>query len=500
MKRIKTFSLMLSAVLAVAGCTGLAQVPESPQAETPDTEAAQAPESPQAETPTAQEVQVGSVQRFGRDYTLAEGETAREVVVTGGEAVIEGTVSRDVVSVGGKAQVGPAAEIGGDLVVVAGSLKISPGAAVGGDVVVIGGSMDAPDGFEPGGDLVSLFSLADGAPFGEVLSWITSGLFMGRPIVPSLPWVWVVVLVAALFYLAINFIFERPVRDCSAVLTDKPLTTFLVGVLVLLLSGPLTGLLMVSIIGILAVPLLWFALLLAGLFGRAGVFRWIGGRVMAEMSPGDRLEATRSMAIGMVAICLVYMAPLLGFLAWTAVGVLGVGAAATTLYAGFRREHPALPPSESHPAAGLELEAEPDGAELADGPPVTEGSSEYPAAAFGRRLGAVALDLMLLIVSSMLLDFEGAQTFALFLAYPVVLWGWKTTTIGGIICHLRVVRVDGAPLKFSDSLVRGLSCIVSAVPAGLGWFWIIWDPKKQAWHDKIAGTYVVEVPSSLPLP
>ena len=485
MKRIYPYSLALSAVLLCASGSGFAQVPESPQVEIAEPEAAQ-PEP-------------GSVERVGSDYTLREGETVREVVVIRGEAVIEGTVTRDVVSIAGKARVGPAAEIGGDLVVLAGSLRIDPGAVVDGDVVVIGGSLDAPEGFEPGGDQVSLLALSGLGPFGAILPWVSSGLFMGRPIAPAIPWVWIVVLVASLVYLAMNFVFERPVRSCVGVLVDKPLTTFLVGVLVLLMTGPLTGLLMVSVIGLPAVPLLWFVLLLAGLFGRAGVFRWIGGMVMPEESPGDRLEAARSIAIGMVGVCLVYMVPLLGFVAWTAVGVFGVGAAATTLYAGFRREHPALPASEASPAADTEPDTERDGMDVADQPQVPESLAEYPPAGFGRRLGAVALDLMLLIVSNALLDFDGARTFALFLAYPIVLWGWKATTIGGIICNLRVVRVDGAPLKFSDSLVRGLSCIVSAVPAGLGWFWVVWDSNKQAWHDKIAGTYVVRVPSSLPL-
>ena len=300
MKRTKPFLLMLSAVLAVASSIGLAQVPESAQVDSAEPEAAQP----------------RSVERVGSNYALPEGDTAREVVVIGGEAVIEGTVIRDVVSIAGGARVGPAAEIGGDLVVLAGSLRIDPGAAVDGDVVVIGGSMDAPEDFEPGGDQVSLFSLSDPGPFGAILPWISSGLFMGRPIAPALPWVWIFVLVASLVYLGINLVFERPVRNCCEALADKPLTTFLVGVLVLLLSGPLTGLLMVSIIGLPAVPLLWFVLVLAGLFGRAGVFRWIGQRVIAEESPGHRLEAARSLGIGMAAICLVYMVPLLGFVAW----------------------------------------------------------------------------------------------------------------------------------------------------------------------------------------
>jgi uncharacterized RDD family membrane protein YckC len=27
----------------------------------------------------------------------------------------------------------------------------------------------------------------------------------------------------------------------------------------------------------------------------------------------------------------------------------------------------------------------------------------------------------------------------------------------------------------------------------LGFFWMLWDSQKQAWHDKIAGTVVVKV-------
>jgi uncharacterized RDD family membrane protein YckC len=50
-----------------------------------------------------------------------------------------------------------------------------------------------------------------------------------------------------------------------------------------------------------------------------------------------------------------------------------------------------------------------------------------------------------------------------------------------------------------DALVRGLSSVFSLVVLGIGCFWILWDPERQAWHDKIAGTYVVRVPRNWPL-
>ena len=68
------------------------------------------------------------------------------------------------------------------------------------------------------------------------------------------------------------------------------------------------------------------------------------------------------------------------------------------------------------------------------------------------------------------------------------------TTVGGIICQLRIVRRDGAPLRFVDALVRGLSAIFSLAVLAIGALWIVRDPERQAWHDRIAGTYVVRVP------
>jgi len=34
---------------------------------------------------------------------------------------------------------------------------------------------------------------------------------------------------------------------------------------------------------------------------------------------------------------------------------------------------------------------------------------------------------------------------------------------------------------------------VSTLPFALGFLWAFWDPKRETWHDKIAGTKVVRV-------
>ncbi len=74
------------------------------------------------------------------------------------------------------------------------------------------------------------------------------------------------------------------------------------------------------------------------------------------------------------------------------------------------------------------------------------------------------------------------------------MWKLKGTTIGGIVCNLQVVRVDGRDIDWDTALVRALSCFLSLAAAGLGFFWIAFDAQRQAWHDKIAGTLVVYRP------
>jgi uncharacterized RDD family membrane protein YckC len=57
-----------------------------------------------------------------------------------------------------------------------------------------------------------------------------------------------------------------------------------------------------------------------------------------------------------------------------------------------------------------------------------------------------------------------------------------------------VLHPGGDVIDFGGAVVRGFSGILSLAAAGLGVLWIIWDPERQGWHDRIAGTYVVKVP------
>lgn len=456
---------------------------------------------------------VRDVVRVGSDFTLKSDEQSGDLVVVAGTATVEGE-SRDTVVVFGTANIASTADIQGSLVLIDSDTNVAEGARVRGDLVVIGGQLTAPADFAASGSHVVIDNHTLGGRFEGVFAWVTRGLFLGRPIVPGLRWIWAAVIVFFFVYLLLNLIFEKPVGEVADVLVSRPLSAFGAGLLVLLLIGPISILLAVSVVGIAVVPLVLCALLVAWVIGKVAGARWIGMSIL-PLSRDNRLHAVAAFALGFVLITVAYMVPLLGFVTWTMMGVFGLGASALAFVAAYRRENPApvprdvvpVPrPSVNQPVEETAVSSETSS--LAFEPSAGRGEAptatviaSLPHAAFRDRVAAGVLDLILVVLTWQLVTaFRRENVFLLFLlAYHIGFWTWKGTTIGGIICQLRVVRVDGAPLRFIDALVRGLSAIFSIVVLGLGVFWILRDPERQAWHDRIAGTYVVKVPRNWPL-
>lgn len=155
------------------------------------------------------------------------------------------------------------------------------------------------------------------------------------------------------------------------------------------------------------------------------------------------------------------------------------------------------------PAADLPLQAS------AEQEPVIRGSSmlSFTHATFYERLAAFALDFVLIAILAQAVRLDrlfgewspDGNLLLLALVYHVAFWTWKQTTVGGIICQLRITRIDGTPMRFAEAFVRGLSGIFSLAFAAIGFLWILRDPERQAWHDRIAGTFVVNVPRNWPI-
>ncbi len=446
------------------------------------------------------------VVRIGQDFSLAAGDEAREVTVIMGDARIDGHVGQLVVIMG-RIQLGPTAVIDRDLTSVMGGVTVSEGARVDGEVVVVGGGLDAPASFNPGREHVVINPPFLGARMNAIVPYFTQGLMWGRVIVPGLGWVWGIVGVFFILYLLVNLLADGPVRTVATIIDERTLTAFGTGLLTLLILGPVSLLLAVSVVGLLVIPVLHCAVLAAGIVGKVATFRWLGMRVWKndEATP---MHAAGTFVIGFVLVTLIYMVPVLGLIAFALLSVLALGAATLAFLAAYRREQPPAPsapvtPPPIPPAGPSDMTGGTDVPAIAmtSVPPPLAAPASYevsalPRGAFRDRLAAFVLDIILVVlVVQVVWPFRGTRVFFLaLLAYHIGFWAWKHTTVGGIICQLRIVRIDGVPLTAADAFIRGLSAIFSVVVLGLGFFWVLRDPERQSWHDKIAGTYVVKVP------
>ena len=114
-------------------------------------------------------------------------------------------------------------------------------------------------------------------------------------------------------------------------------------------------------------------------------------------------------------------------------------------------------------------------------------------------MAALLLDVILVgVLLHQLHDGENLELIVL-ATYGAVMWKMKSATVGGIVCGLQVVRLDGRPIDWPTAIVRALGCFLSLVVVGLGFLWIAIDSERQAWHDKIAGTVVVRAPKGASL-
>jgi uncharacterized RDD family membrane protein YckC len=137
-----------------------------------------------------------------------------------------------------------------------------------------------------------------------------------------------------------------------------------------------------------------------------------------------------------------------------------------------------------------------------------------------RRLGAMLYDGLLLlavlmVATAVFLPLTGGEAVdpgrnpVLELVYQSVLlllivgffglfWTRRGQTLGMASWHLRVEREDGALLGWGDTLRRLGWALVSLLALGLGFLWIVFDPERRAWHDRLSRTRVVVLPKGSP--
>ncbi len=132
---------------------------------------------------------------------------------------------------------------------------------------------------------------------------------------------------------------------------------------------------------------------------------------------------------------------------------------------------------------------------------VAAGGPSGPRAGFWSRVGAYLLDAILLaIVNGILLVVLGrpaqlALGIIIGIAYFVYFEGGPTgQTLGKKALGIRVIDFSaGGPIGYGRAFVRYIGKILSSIPIGLGFLWMLWDKEKQTWEDKLATSVVVPV-------
>lgn len=158
------------------------------------------------------------------------------------------------------------------------------------------------------------------------------------------------------------------------------------------------------------------------------------------------------------------------------------------------------------------LHAPPPLPPLPASPPVAAQEPEVPLilgqpyASLTRRAAAYLVDVVLkVLLAEVILGLAGVPVSinpldpAVFLpmemlrrGYDLIFWtqGW---TPGARLAGIRIVTEDGDPPGFGRAFRRMMCSIISEMAVFIGYAWMIWDPRRQTWHDKFAKTYVVVV-------
>src|SRR5271156_666666 len=245
--------------------------------------------------------------------TRVTGEVHDTAIAVFGNTYIDGKIDGDAVSVLGNMQLGPHAEVGGDVVTVVGTVQRDPAAIVHGNVQ----------------NVIS----TDFGGTGPIRTWIRHCLLYGRPLslAPGLGWAWGLALAFLALYAVLALLFPKGLTRCVQTFETQPGQSVLAALIAMLLTPVLVVLLCITVIGIPAVPFVLLALFCVALFGKAVMLAWVGRRVAGRHDAGPLSHPAVAVLIGGALVLVLYLVPVLGFLVYKLLGVLGLGAVVYTV-------------------------------------------------------------------------------------------------------------------------------------------------------------------------
>jgi uncharacterized RDD family membrane protein YckC len=310
--------------------------------------------------------QGNDVVNIGSDSLLPRGESADSVVSIFGSSTCEGDAG-DVVSIFGDNRITGAvsdsavavlgntyidSKVDGDAVNVLGSIELGPHAEIGGNVVAIGGTLQRDPAAIVHGSVQNIIAGHFGS-VGWLRSWIQHCLLYGRPLAlePGLGWAWKLAFAFLALYAALALLFRDGLIRCVQTFEAQPGQSVLAALIAMLLTPVLVVLLFVTVIGIPAVPFVVFGLFCAGLFGKAVMLAWLGRRITNRQGQGSVSHPAVAVLIGGLLVLVLYLVPVIGFLVYKLLGILGLGAVVYTVLLALRAHQAGRVAPSAAPAA-----------------------------------------------------------------------------------------------------------------------------------------------------
>jgi hypothetical protein len=223
---------------------------------------------------------------IGQDRVIGPDEVVvNDVVVVGANLTVNGKVHGDAVCIGGNLKVGPKAEINGDMVNIGGQLTVDPSAKVNGNNVNMGGSTfnppnnpqapgivpngpNAPNSSQFGPNWTGMYRSYEEPTFAsKILRLTLDAIYLGFLL---------------FFALILTIFMPKQFNHIEAHLNNEFPRCTLLGI-ALMIGFPLILLVfVVTLVGILAIPLLLLAWVFSCLLGYIVFGRILGRRILAE--------------------------------------------------------------------------------------------------------------------------------------------------------------------------------------------------------------------------
>ena len=238
-----------------------------------------------------------SLVRVGDNVVVPEGADIKSAVSIGGSVTVLGHVSEDVVSVGGSVFVKETGSVDGSVVSAGGKVIKETGAVIKGDVVEVGM-----------------------AGVGPAVGFFTKGgMFKGMLLLSFLSFLGFLVLVVILVSL-----FTPQLGRISGFMEGNLTKNLLYGILIAILFFPILLLLIVSIVGIVLIPVWAIVFASAAISGYIAAGHLIGKKALiaARITGQSMLVET---LLGVVLLSIVSLVPFLGGLIKCLAAAIGLG-------------------------------------------------------------------------------------------------------------------------------------------------------------------------------